>query len=229
MGSFDKYSNYDESTSHSSIIFGADKPVLEVELNEMQQIINTKLSRIIKAVLGTSSIAFLEDSSLSFNSSLNLARVQNCIVVTDNGLTAFIEDTTVGVSSTNKFLFVKIQEEIKTGDDTLRKYGNTIGSVIDNPIMDSRSSIETTRRKVVTWTLQSGSSVPKDTNTTKYVKIGTFDSTTGKITPEVTNRIEKLEKQLNAMALGVDENGLVYVEVADKVEETEVEDNTETI
>ena len=53
MASFDKYSNYNENTSHSSIIFGADKPVLEVELNEMQQIINTKLSRIITALLGT--------------------------------------------------------------------------------------------------------------------------------------------------------------------------------
>lgn len=51
MTSFDKYSNYAENTAHSSIVFGADKPVLEVELNELQQIINTKLSRIITAIL----------------------------------------------------------------------------------------------------------------------------------------------------------------------------------
>ena len=215
MASFDKYSNYDENTSHSSIVFGSEKPVLEVELNELQQIINTKLSRIITALLGTSSIAFLDGSSLSFNSSTNLARVQNCLVVTNNGLTALIEDTTVSVSSTKNILYVKIQEETKTGNDTLREYGNTIGNVITNTIIDSRSSIETTRRKVVTWTLQSGSSVPADTDTVKYVKIGTFDSSTNKITPEVTNRIEKIENQLNGVTLGVD-NGLLYIETSDE-------------
>ena len=216
MANFDKYSNYNENTSHSSIIFGADKPVLEVELNEMQQIINTKLSRIITALLGTSSIAFLENSSLSFNSSTNLARVQNCLVVTSNGLTALIEDTTVSVSSTQNILYVKIQEETKTSTDTLRECGNTIGSVVTNPIKDSRSPIETTRRKVVTWTLQSGSSVPADTDTTKYVKIGTFDSATNTITPVVTNRIEKIEKQLSGLTLGVDEAGLLYVETPEE-------------
>lgn len=199
MSNFSKYSNYNENTAHSSVVFGAESPLLEVELNEMQQIINTKLSRLITAILGTSSIAFLEDSDVSYNSSLKLARVQNCIVMTDNGLMALIEDTTVSVSSTNKFLFVKIQEETKTSEDTLRKYGNTIGSVVDNPIKDSRSPIETTRRKVVTWTLQSGSSVPKDTDTVKYVKVGTFDSTTNTITKEVTNRIEKIENQLELL------------------------------
>ena len=216
MASFDKYSNYNENTSHSSIIFGADKPVLEVELNEMQQIINTKLSRIITALLGTSSIAFLEGSSLSFNSSMNLARVQNCLVVTSNGLTALIEDTTVSVSSTKNIIYVKIQEETKTGSDTIRKYGNTIGNIVTNTIMDSRSPVETTRRKVVTWTLQSGSSVPTDTDTTKYVKIGTFDSTTNKITPVITNRIEKIENQLSGLTFGVDEAGLLYVETPEE-------------
>ena len=216
MASFDKYSNYNENTSHSSIIFGADKPVLEVELNEMQQIINTKLSRIITALLGTSSIAFLEGSSLSFNSSMNLARVQNCLVVTSNGLTALIEDTTVSVSSTKNIIYVKIQEETKTGSDTIRKYGNTIGNIVTNTIKDNRSPIETTRRKVVTWTLQSGSSVPTDTDTTKYVKIGTFDSTTNKITPVITNRIEKIENQLSGLTFGVDEAGLLYVETPEE-------------
>lgn len=209
MASFDKYSNYNENTSHSSIVFGADKPVLEVELNEMQQIINTKLSRIITAILGVSSVAFLEDSSLSFNSSLNLARVENCLVVTDNGWFALIEDTTVGVTSTKNILYVKIQEETKTSSDTIRKQGNTIGSVVTNTIMDSRSPVETTRRKVVTWTLQSGSSVPADTDTTKYVKIGTYDSTTNTITPVVTNRVEKIEKQLNGISFSFDEQGVL--------------------
>ena len=199
MANFDKYSNYDEKSSFSSVVFGAEKPVLEVELNEMQQIFNTKLSRLITALLGTSNIAFLEDSDVSYNSSLKLARVQNCIVITNTGLMALIEDTTVGVSSTNKFLYVKIQEETKTGEDTLRKYGNTIGGVIDNSIKDSRSPVETTRRKVVTWTLQSGSSIPSSTNTVKYIKVGTFDSTTNTITVEVTNRLEKIEKQLELL------------------------------
>lgn len=215
MADFNKYSNYNENTSHSSVVFGADAPLLEVELNEMQQIVNTKLARLIKSILGTSSVAFLEDSSVTYSSSTKLARVQNCLVVTDNGLMALIEDTTVGVTSTNKYLYVKIQEETKTSADSLRKYGNTIGSVVTNTIKDSRSPVETTRRKVVTWTLQSGSSVPADTETTKYVKVGTFDSTSNTITTEVTNRIEKIEGQLNGLTLGV-ENGLLYVDTPEE-------------
>ena len=217
MANFNKYSNYDEKTSHSSIIFGADAPLLEVELNELQQIINTKLSRLITALLGTSSIAFLEDSRLSYNSSMGLARVENCMIITDNGLTALIEDTTVSVTSTKNIIYVKIQEEIKTSADTIRKYGNTIGSTVTNTIKDSRSPVETTKRNVVTWTLVAGSSVPADTSTTKYVKIGTFDSTTNKITPEITNRIEKIENQLKGLlTMGVDENGLLYVETPEE-------------
>ena len=40
MASFDKYTNYQNNAGISGVVFGAEKAVLEVELNEMQEIGN---------------------------------------------------------------------------------------------------------------------------------------------------------------------------------------------
>ena len=63
MSDFNKYSNYTEESSFSSVVFGSNRPLLEVELNEVQQIINSKLNKIMKA-LGVK-ILFLSDPTYS--------------------------------------------------------------------------------------------------------------------------------------------------------------------
>ena len=42
---FDKYTNYKENAGVSSVIFGAEKPVLEVEMNEVQEIQKTRMGQ----------------------------------------------------------------------------------------------------------------------------------------------------------------------------------------
>ena len=38
MDKFERYSNFDNKSSYQNVVFGHDQPMLEVELNEMQQI-----------------------------------------------------------------------------------------------------------------------------------------------------------------------------------------------
>ena len=49
MADFSRYSNYTEETAFSSVVFGANAPVLEVELNEMQQILNNKIGGLLES------------------------------------------------------------------------------------------------------------------------------------------------------------------------------------
>ena len=52
MASFDVYSNYKDNAGVSGVVFGAEKPVLEVEVNEVQEIQKTMLRRAIKNIMG---------------------------------------------------------------------------------------------------------------------------------------------------------------------------------
>ena len=38
MASFDKYTNHRDNAGVSGVVFGAEKPLLEVEMNEVQEI-----------------------------------------------------------------------------------------------------------------------------------------------------------------------------------------------
>ena len=88
MAGFDKYSNYNENTSFSSVVFGAEKPVLEVELNEMQQILNAKISRLCE-ILGVGFYPLSADNVVFANSSVT---INGGIIVAPNGKIAVIKN-----------------------------------------------------------------------------------------------------------------------------------------
>ena len=52
MASFDHYTNYDNTAGVSSVVYGAEKTVLEVELNEMQEISKYHLRNFISQAVG---------------------------------------------------------------------------------------------------------------------------------------------------------------------------------
>lgn len=154
MGSFDKYSNYNENTSFSSVVFGAEKPVLEVELNEMQQILDAKLQKIGRA-LGVGYYP-LEDSNISIN--MNKVTVNGGIVVAPNGLVVEVKDSlTVTVNGSTPVAYFEVNEIDVTSETVLKKHGLVSGEIIDNPIVDLRIGVETSRRKAVTYALKVGS------------------------------------------------------------------------
>lgn len=216
MANFSKYSNYNENTSYSSVVFGADAPLLEVELNELQQILNTKLNRLVKTVLGGSSFTALTPNSITYNNVAKMLTFNDCIAVADNGWTAYVHGAALQLNTTSyNAVYVQLQEVEKVYSDTLKSYGNTVGGNVPNTMKDGRSPVETSKRKVITFTIKTGSTVPADTETTKNILIGSWNGSTLALTRSITNRIEKLESQMGGLTLGV-ENGLLYVETPEE-------------
>lgn len=200
MAGFDKYSNYNENTSFSSIVFGADKPLLEVELNELQQIINNKLGMIVKSVFGTSSFTTLTDNSIVYDSTSKTLTFNDCIAVTDNGLVAYVHNVSVQVGEFgNSNVYIQLQEVEKSYTDLLYYQGNTLGDTIDNPMKDSRFPFETSRRKVVEFTIMVDSIVPENNDSAKVILIGSWDSVNSVFTKNISNRIERLESRLDSL------------------------------
>ena len=87
MADFTKYTNYTEDTSFSGVIVGANAPVLEVELNEIQEIQNTKFRRIMQSI--GDGVFITSDGSVTLSS--NIVTVTNCAIVSE-GFLAFIDD-----------------------------------------------------------------------------------------------------------------------------------------
>lgn len=227
---FEKYSNYSESSSFSSVVFGAEKPLLEVELNELQQIINTKLSRIMK-VLGTCVIP-LSNDSITFDSSSKMVFISDCLILEKSGLTAYVGSATVSVER-NSCVYFKIWEKDVSYTDDLKSNGYLYNSMsAPNTIKDSRVPIETTRRKAVVYTLHCGYSLPSDTDKEKYVEVGNYDSTDDKFIPTIQgilDRVNKMEVQLGGLYFFIDDENILCVRTEDEVDSTKTvvtEDST---
>ena len=208
MANFDKYSNYNENTSFSNVVFGSEKPILEVELNEIQQIINSKIKRIA-GVFG-SCVVPLTDGSISYSSSTKKITISKCVIVTESGLTAYVNYIYADIVAGE--VYFKVQEIDVDLSSILKENGYTNGNDVTNTILDSRFNIETTRRKAVVYTVMNTSSVPADTDTEKYVRLGKLYGTT--FTPNSTTGIHRyalLDSPIfvNAISLGKRTDGTV--------------------
>lgn len=159
---FSRDSNFLENSNFKRVLFGEDGIVLEVELNEMQQIMRNELKNFIKEHIG--------------NGIYN----QGTYTLTDGVLTivneiAIVEGNMIPISSLSLALndgesaYLSISEEVKTFEDTIKEYGNSQGSTIENTIKDPREVEETTRRIQLVFDL-----VKTNTDTTKdYLLLGT--------------------------------------------------------
>lgn len=170
MASFDKYSNYDENSSFSSIVFGANRPILEVELNEMQQIIASKFERIC-SVIGNGYYPI--NSGDIVCASNKTVTVNGGIIISSLGVIKIKESSSVVYSTSNPFVYFEIKEVDITKDSEIRSCGNTQGSVIQNKIVDERIGAETSRRKALTYTLKVG--VKSNLTNVNYIGVGIYE------------------------------------------------------
>nr|DAO15483.1 MAG TPA: protein of unknown function (DUF4815) [Caudoviricetes sp.] len=187
MPDFSKYSNYSERKAFNGVVFGANAPVLEVELNEVQQIADTKFKRMM-GVIGNSVIP-MSNGSISFSG--NTLTLTNCVVMS-SGFSAFIKSSSVELSSTNKYAYIKLEEKVFDGKATIKEYGNTAGVNTSNTMVDNRVGAETSRRRIVLVTMVAGASVPSGTDTTSYVVIGELSKDNNFVFTAVKDSIEDL-------------------------------------
>lgn len=147
MSAFDKYTNYNDQAGVSGVVFGANKSVLEVELNEVQEINQKLLRNMIAKICGD---GITDITKITYeNGVINVA--SDCSIAVDG---IIINCTGLSMSVSSGTVYLQVWEEVVDYNATLKKEGNQNGSeVVDNYIKDSRTNEETTRRKVIKYTL----------------------------------------------------------------------------
>lgn len=140
MAIFENINPFNKDANFSSIRIGADAPVLEVELNEMQLIQRERLRSTTKALInegvkGTGSYSYRD----------NLLTITNELVMLD-GEVLNIPHATLSVREGEE-VYVEVWEEEKTFLDNIYKHGSShTTEKIPNYLLDGRIGEETSRR-----------------------------------------------------------------------------------
>lgn len=144
---FSKMSNWNPESGVSMVRFGADAPITEMELNEMQLIQNDRRRELVKYLI-TNGLS--KEGTISFTS--GTLTIQNKHAFVD-GYHVFIDSASVSVAN-GQTVYLNVFEQTTVGpSDTLKKYGNVNGTTITNYIMDSRYNQEISKRVVVAYEL----------------------------------------------------------------------------
>ena len=146
MASFDKYTNYNENAGVSSVVFGTGSNVLEVEFNEVQEVQKTMLRRAVKGLLGNG-ISDLSKITYS-GGKVNIA--SGCTIAVDGYM---IECNGLSTTLSNGTAYLQVWEETASYNATLKEGGNQQKGNVANYFKDSRTTVETTQRKVLKYTL----------------------------------------------------------------------------
>lgn len=156
MASFDNYTNYKNNAGVSGVVFGADKTVLEVELNEMQEIEKFGLRNMIAKIAGD---GITDRSKLTYEN--GIVKIASGCGLLVNGILVNCSGLSLTMSSGTAYL--QVWEETVSYSDTLKEEGNQQNAdTIANWAKDDRSDAETSRRKVVKYQLST------DVDSSKY-------------------------------------------------------------
>jgi len=164
MPDFSQNSKFNKYANFSSIKFGADAPLLETELNEMQDIQRERLRSFLKVHVGDGLYGVG-----TINYSDDLFTIENELALVNGNLITISRLEIEAVEGDSIYLQVKEKEVAYT--DVLKKYGNEQEtSTVPNQMYDERVNQETTRRVVETYTL----SLTTDDEDSYYLKLGTI-------------------------------------------------------
>lgn len=170
--SFDIHSNFDKRANFTEVKFGEGKPVLEVELNELQNIQNEARADLIRDSIpsGFTSLGELDFAYSAENE--NVIRLKSDSVAYVNGYRILLpKDMTIDLGEAPKdkpredLVFLEVWKEEVNYEDTLHVQGGENLGTMTNPIKDSRYPIETSRRIVLKWRIR----VQQNVDFNKYV------------------------------------------------------------
>ena len=146
MPDFSYKSKFNKEANFTSILFGADAPLLETELNEMQSILLEKIRDSVRAGFKD---GVINSGEVTYDGSK--FTMKDFLVVVDGDI-FFVSSLTIPVSNGQK-VYLTVDEEEVNYQSTLKKYGNRQETNIINHMYDIRVNQETTRRKVITYDL----------------------------------------------------------------------------
>lgn len=147
---FTRLSNYDKTSGTIAVRYGADAPITEMELNEMQLIQNQKRAELISFLFSNGFTS--DDISGSITYESGILTITNKRVFLD-GYIFYIDNASIEVSN-GQTAYLNVFEKQHVGvDDTLKKYGNENGVTIENYLMDDRYNQEISQRIVLAYEL----------------------------------------------------------------------------
>ena len=146
---FTRLSNYDKTSGTIAVRYGADAPITEMELNEMQLIQNQKRAELISFLFSNGFTS--DDISGSIAYENGTLTITNKRVFLD-GYTFYIDNASIEVSD-GQTAYLNVFEKVITPSDTLKKYGNENGVTIENYLMDDRYNQEISQRIVLAYEL----------------------------------------------------------------------------
>ena len=159
--SFEKHSNFNKQANFTEVKFGENKPVLEVELNELQQIQNEARADIIRDSIPS---GFTQLGEIDYDYCLNnenKIKLKTDSVAYVNGYRINIpKDTIIDIGKAPEkearedLLFLEVWKEEVTSDSVLTIEGGEGQTEIPNNIKDSRYPIETTHRVALKWRIR---------------------------------------------------------------------------
>lgn len=159
--SFDIHSNFDKRANFTEVKFGEGKPVLEVELNELQNIQNEARADLIRDSIpsGFTSLGELDFAYSAENENVirlkseSVAYVNGYRILLPKGMTIDLEEAPKD-KPREDLVFLEVWREEVNYEDTLHTQGGENLGTITNPIKDSRYPIETSRRIALKWRIR---------------------------------------------------------------------------
>ena len=159
--SFDKNSNFNREANFTGVKFGENKPVLEVELNELQEIQNEARADIVRDSIPS---GFVQLGDLDFEymkNNENQVKLKTDSVAYVNGYKINIpKDTIINIGKAPEkearedLVFLEVWKEEVTSDSVLTKNGGEGQVEIPNKIKDDRYPIETSHRVALKWRIR---------------------------------------------------------------------------
>ena len=146
MGDFEKRSNYNKDAGVVQVKIGFEKPVLEVELNEMQEIQRQRVKDVIQAVVPN---GVLHGGTYTYSN--GIFKIQEVTAIIE-GEIIYIPSLQISAEN-DDIIYIRVWEKEITATTVMRAYGNEQGEVIPNYIVDRRVGQETSRRIVLAYDL----------------------------------------------------------------------------
>lgn len=198
MASFDKYTNHRDNAGVSGVVFGAEKPLLEVEMNEVQEIQKSMLRRAIKNIIGDG----VTDLSKIVYEGGAVKVKEGCALAVDGYM---VESTGLSITASSGTVYLQVWEDTATYSETLKKEGNQQDSAtVTNWFKDNRSDTETSRRKVVKYTLATTTNSARHNLAIAKVADGVMTRLCKEISfSNLSNTVIDLQVQLGTLGEGV--------------------------
>ena len=160
MNPFEKNSNLNKDANVKQVKFGAEKPVLEVELNEMQIVQSEKLKSFIKSTLASGRLG---QGTISYTGGNVVVQDETFIV---DGELVYVSSLSISASN-NQTVYLEVWDKEVDYQDTLKRGGNEQEDSTANYLLDSRVGSETSRRVVTAFNLSKNTNNPDS----RYLKL----------------------------------------------------------